>query len=628
MKSRRIEFVNHNKKEVHLTGPNGGTITIHPGEKVTLPESYKKYSPQYIRFIRYVVGPVTVKEEKMRPSDRQKRVVRSTQNRKPNVGRVKSSRGPKKIVVRPNHDPRIDQSQRQPRPRRHKVVGKRVADGHRIYPDVAQKTNIPISNGIGVGILSYKRLPSLRRLIESIKRNTNLNKTTIFVSDESNDPQIAKYLHEQAHIVTIINQTHLGIAGNTNRLLKCLERFQYGILLNDDVEILAPGWDQFYVDKMANSGIQHFCYREPGVYGAPDKGVRRNVGGVPVTMVPSKPHGAIMAFTHKAFEAVGYFDEKFGKYGMEHVDWSERISRKFGLPGFYDAVGSEKYFKLHAEKSALPGRTGHLQTAREMKKSLSPDRGYVNHSPAIRVPSISFIIPFREGNRKDSLATVINNVRAQKFPNIEIILSEESWNQLATSPAYKPVKYIFNQAPRRDAHFNKSVAFNAGVREATNDCMILQDADILLPALYTQKMYSLLEDYEGCHIGDKVYYLDESSTSQTNRNGHVLPTYPCYRVVGYFEGGSLGCTKTTYNKIGGFNEGYEGYGVEDCDFFERLAGLSKFYDNRSMPFFHLEHGRTPGWENRHQANKNLQARLRKQYPSLKAYAEYCRTKLK
>jgi len=382
------------------------------------------------------------------------------------------------------------------------------------------------------------------------------------------------------------------------------------------------------MEKTKQSGIKHFCYREPGVYGAKDKGKQRNINGCIVNVIDSKPHGAIMAFDYEAFEAVGYFDERFGVYGMEHVDWSERVAKKFNHQGFYDAAGSEKYFRIHAERSALSGRTGHLQKAREIKKNIRADRGYVNHSDKIKVPSISYIIPFRESGRKSSLGSVLNNVRAQKFPCIDIVLSEEAWTQQATPQRYGPIKYQFNKSPRKESHFNKGVAFNAGVKMASNERMVLQDADILLPAMYTQKAFALLGDFEGCHIGDKVYYLDESATILANQSGRIAPTYPCYRVVGYFEGGSLACTKKAYNKVGGFNIDYVGYGVEDCDFFERIAGLSKFYDKRSMPFFHLEHGRTPGWKVCHKNNKSIQMQLRRTYPSLRQYAEYCRSKLR
>ena len=62
------------------------------------------------------------------------------------------------------------------------------------------------------------------------------------------------------NFVILRNNERLGIAGNTNRLLRCLSRFKYGMLLNDDVEILKYGWDQIYFDAMENTGMHHFVY--------------------------------------------------------------------------------------------------------------------------------------------------------------------------------------------------------------------------------------------------------------------------------------------------------------------------------------------------------------------------------
>ena len=77
------------------------------------------------------------------------------------------------------------------------------------------------------------------------------------------------------------------------------------------------------------------------------------------------------------------------------------------------------------------------------------------------------------------------------------------------------------------------------------------------------------------------------------------------RAVGYFEGGSIAFKKASYYKVGGFNEAYEGYGCEDCDFFVRLRDNTKFFNQRSIDMFHLWHARVPGWTDRHKANKRL-----------------------
>ena len=55
-----------------------------------------------------------------------------------------------------------------------------------------------------------------------------------------------------------------------------------------------------------------------------------------------------------AEKIVGYFDENFGKYGMEHVDWSHRVSMsKIQPAGYHDVDGSELFFKICNHESAV-----------------------------------------------------------------------------------------------------------------------------------------------------------------------------------------------------------------------------------------------------------------------------------
>jgi hypothetical protein len=135
-----------------------------------------------------------------------------------------------------------------------------------------------------------------------------------------------------------------------------------------------------------------------------------------------------------------------------------------------------------------------------------------------------------------------------------------------------------------------------------------------------------LETSDACHLGGKVIYTDESSTKKINAGGIVDHEVQCERVVGYFEGGSLACTVSAYWKCGAFNEDFWGYGCEDCDFYARLAGYTKWAEDRSFDFLHLWHTRTTGWGEHHKRNKaiegslkslNIPDRVRRQYQQLK-----------
>jgi glycosyltransferase involved in cell wall biosynthesis len=225
------------------------------------------------------------------------------------------------------------------------------------------------------------------------------------------------------------------------------------------------------------------------------------------------------------------------------------------------------------------------------------------------VPSIAVIIPIRDIGRSEPIKAVINSIRAQKYADVELILVEQDAISKFNVNSVMPIKYKLVKSMRPDQDFNKSRAFNHGVMMSTNKTIVFHDADILVQADYLKKVAGILESRDGCHIGSRVVYIDRSSTTQLCHSNKMVNTLKCERAVGYFEGGSIACHKSTFFRIGGFNEAYEGYGCEDCDFFERLKKHTNFFNVRSLDFFHLWHDRTPGWKEKHSVNKRLADRI-------------------
>jgi glycosyltransferase involved in cell wall biosynthesis len=468
--------------------------------------------------------------------------------------------------------------------------------------------NYSISDGIGVGILSYNRVISLIRLINSIVRNTDLNKTTIFISDDaSNDPKTSQYINTlrnntRLNMVVLNNDTNLGVAGNSNRLLKCLSRFKYQILLNDDVEVLQKGWESFYFEAMRDTGFNHFIRQQVGVYGGKN-GKKIKVGPRDLLRVDSKPQGAVLAFTNEMAVKCGDFDESYGKYGMEHVDWSMKaFELKLQDKGFFDVEGSDRFFKVYSEASSVPDKGGKLASARSLFESRTPCK--VFHANAA-LPEISYVIPYRELARNDSLRTVVNNIRAQKFPVIRIILSEHDTNSKINYGDLHPCNtHIASETSALP--FNKSKAFNLGVSKSNTDKIILHDADMLIPDGYTVSVSNALDKYEACHLGKSVTYACPNSTDLINKSRAVnRKDLNMDRLVCYYEGGSLACLKQTYWSVGGFNEDFWGYGYEDNDFYHRLKQSSNFLEDRKTNLLHLAHPRSPDFSETYKANSEV-----------------------
>lgn len=635
--AKMVEYLNPYSHAIQISSQDKKIMRIKPNEKVILPEWYMSYCPKYLRVVR-VMGEgtqaINPKKIETKSYDLREKFKKSAELRnKRKLNRNKNSKLPIENQIsaeqrekekkeqlerkRLKSERRIENSRKLAERRtkiRKQVVGRRsIESSEKLFSLACQNNKYLISNNVGIGILSYNRLDPLKRLINSIRKHTDLRRIVVFVSDDASDDDVKQWLSSQTDIVPLLNDKRLGVAGNSNRLLKCLSRFKYSILLNDDVEILDSGWTEFYKQASINTGIQHFCYHQYGVYGAKRDGLLRNINNTKIETITEKPHGAVMFYTNELFNKIGYFDERFGLYGMEHVDWSTRAGNcGMYMPGFHDIIGSEQYFKIHKEKSAVENKSKDLAESRAIFENLKDQpRQFVDHSDNIKVPSISVIVPIRNYGRQGSLEAVINTMRGQLFPNIEIIISEQDQKTNIDLGLLGPYRYYLASNKYPDQPFTKSMAFNLGVSKALYDGIILQDADIIVPSNYCNKIHSLLSKYDGVHIGSKVLYLTQDSSNNVIQNGIILESSACERAVDYFEGGSLACTKRGYCKIGGFNEMFEGYGVEDCDFFTRLKNFTIFHNTRTEDFVHLWHGRSEGWELCHRKNKRIMDQILK-----------------
>jgi len=620
--SEYFEFANIHNRIITLTGPppDAKPIQFGKNEKKYLPKYFTRYVPRYLRINDKQVKNKPVKNEVVQAAG-------NVQNRRAILEKRRQQKREKRQYLlnikkeatsarSGSKKPDIGSLRRATKQRR--IVGStlaRASESTNYYKQLISKVTVPVSNDIGVGILSYNRLHTIRRLLNSIQKHTDLSRVTVIVSDESTQPDVKNYLSTVKGITVLKNDNRIGIAGNANRLLQCLSRFTYKILLNDDVEVLRDGWAGFYVNAMKITKYHHFCMRQNGVYGAKDsEGTFKNIDGIKIQTINAKPHGAVMALDHVAFDKVGYFDEKFGVYGMEHVDWSQRVSRSGIQPrGYHDVVGSEKFFKIHGEASSTEERGKHLNRARGYFNDVSGNAGRirVEQGDASKVPGVTYIVPFqsREQDRAACIRDVLLNIKAQRYPFIEIIFVEQDDVARVSCPEFASIRKVLVRGSSPKQPFTKALAFNYGFSLSTQNKIILHDADMLVHASYTSTMSRLLDNFEAAHVGKSVLYMDRPSTNRVHSEGKVNDSLRMDRSVSYFEGGSLAVRRDVFIKIGGFCESFVGYGNEDTEFFDRLSKNCEFCNERTIDLIHLHHGRTHGWISLHDKNKEIEKSL-------------------
>ena len=599
-------FANNKQYAIKLPDKSGRMIAFAPGERKALDEFFKRYAPKQLTVIK-LVDEENNKRSIPVKSVSPRRVRTNNISNKKSITNIKASRVNNQIKRSANRTHVVISNSKGSR----RIVGRSGVLGRRNATEFSvsrlQDNSIGISNHIGVGILSFNRLKSLIHLIESIRKHTDLDKTTIFVSDESTDGETWKWLQQQKDIIAFHNPRH-GIAVNSNRLLRCLKRFKYKIILNDDIEVLRKGWETFYFEAMDRTGLKHFCYRQEGIYGA----IRNKPDNKGVIAVPDKPHGAVMAIHQDAFNKVGFFDESFGIYGFEHVDYSDRIARScHNCTDHFDMVNSDLYFKIYNDNSSDPDKHKNYNKARERYNSVkSANRTFVDTTDLSIVPGMTCIIPFRDLGRTGCIETVVNNVRTLRYPEVQIILSEQDHRSRINLNRFPCVDHILVKSNSPNQHFCKSSAFNSGVAIAKFNKLILHDADMLVRSDYARKIDNLLNEYESVHIGKSVCYMEKESTDRIIKQQSIgRDNIASDRIVTYYEGGSLAILRDAYIRIGGFCEEFIGYGCEDTEYYNRMIKGTKSYTVRSIDLFHLWHDRTPGWMERHDANKAIQNKM-------------------
>lgn len=348
------EYLNPHNHELRLLGPTNQVIKIPSKGKIVLIDWFNKYCPKYLT-------SVNINQKSQMPT----KIITQTRPQKINPPKFKPPISVKSTTQNKHALPKKQTS----------IAQQAIPQNDKLFSDTS------IDAKIGIGILSYNRLNCVKRLLESIYKFTDLSKVSIFVSDESTDQAVINYLNSQPSITVATNQPRLGVAGNSNRLLKMLDQYEYCIILNDDVEVLKRGWEEFYPKASKLTRYHHFCYRQIGVYGANNQeGIITRIKGVKIRTISRKPHGAVMFFTNQLFKKIGYFDKKFPKYGLEHTDWSGRASKTDLVPlGFHDVIDSDRYFRIHNDKSSSPDNKNDLIRARQYYNTVikNKDRIYL-----------------------------------------------------------------------------------------------------------------------------------------------------------------------------------------------------------------------------------------------------------
>lgn len=171
---------------------------------------------------------------------------------------------------------------------------------------------------IGIGVTTYNRRECLKECLENIFKHTmsefylltDYDKCVNSLTNQ-HDFDLGKNLEQiKIYVAKDTDQDRKGVAYRKNECLRALKDCDYVFLFDDDCFPIKDGWIEFCI----NEGSEHLLFLSDQLHGKINDRAYKNCGGV------------FMFMTKGVIERVGAFNEKFGMYGFEHAEYSNRIT--------------------------------------------------------------------------------------------------------------------------------------------------------------------------------------------------------------------------------------------------------------------------------------------------------------
>jgi len=194
---------------------------------------------------------------------------------------------------------------------------------------------------IGIGLSCYNRHDCVSLNCKFLSRY--LDQIKLVVADDGS-------LESQDTCgIDVIHGRNKGVATNKNRLLNHLKDCDYIFVIEDDVEIRDLGFVDSFLEYVASTQYQALAY---GPLTWSLWNVVDSSNGIHYTDTIQDPSlfyvpGTFMALTKQALKACGGLNSKFFGLGLEHMEWSWRLSKM----GFLQDTAPNQYFTLDLSDS-------------------------------------------------------------------------------------------------------------------------------------------------------------------------------------------------------------------------------------------------------------------------------------
>lgn len=188
------------------------------------------------------------------------------------------------------------------------------------------------------------------------------------------------------------------------------------------------------------------------------------------------------------------------------------------------------------------------------------------------------------------------------------------WNNPNCIYRQRNFKYIYNHYSSLgdifigsgESPFNRAAARNNGVMQARNENLLVVDSDCFIDINSINKGLELFKNFSAIRPFTSIHYLSEDTTNSLINNNDYKITYDTKylnpnQINVRMSGGAYLIKKSLWMDLGGMNELYEDWGLEDSDFNIRVEYSVGRFKHINGKLLHLYHP-----QNRIHSKKNIE----------------------
>lgn len=214
---------------------------------------------------------------------------------------------------------------------------------------------------------------------------------------------------------------------------------------------------------------------------------------------------------------------------------------------------------------------------------------------------ITYVVTYRDDGtvqRRANLASVLDWVRT--LHDVDLVVVEQDEVPKSAVAAHDGMRWVFAYNP---GPFNKSWGLNVGAKLTTSALLAFGDADVICAQAWPQAVRLLREQFPVVKPYRRIVDLTEQESAcvragqwnfQPQRPPDQLPNREAKGEFVVFAGGLFLVRREVFDRVGGFDEGFLGWGGEDDAMTLRLiASAAPMHTLDLTPALHLWHPRSP-----------------------------------